>query len=80
MGAFLNIAYSWAELYIVLGYYSTDELKPKLVMDKDHSCFNIVYLHSYLTAEQWHTLSQRITNFGEKPCNQTLVRSIKNDI
>lgn len=74
MRAFLNIAYNWGELYIALAYYSiNDEFKMQTKFDKDFSFCNITYLHSYLTRDQWSLLFQRITNFGEKPCNEIMV-------
>lgn len=69
MAAFLNISYCWAELYITLAYYSINNgVEIQKTVNTDFSACNLIYLHSYLTTEQWCLISQRISNFGEKPC------------
>lgn len=76
MRSYLNICYTWAELYIVLSHYSlSGEVKMTRIIDTDSSACNITYLHSYLTRDQWCTIAQRITNFGETPCKQIMVSS-----
>ncbi|KAF5296190.1 hypothetical protein FQA39_LY12644 [Lamprigera yunnana] len=71
MQVYLNICHKWGELYMSLVYYSNEVILQK-GYDNDYSATNITYLHSYLTREQWQLISQRIANFGEKPCKQIM--------
>lgn len=74
MFSFLNICYVWAEVAILLMYYAPiDGINLKGTASTDISASNITYLHSYLSAEQWSLVSQRIKNFGEQPCKYILV-------
>lgn len=74
MQAFLKMCYTWAEVYIMVTYYSNDQnISFVRTLDNDYSSCNITYLHNYLTKEHWFMISQRITNFGEKPCKTTMV-------
>ncbi|KAF2892291.1 hypothetical protein ILUMI_13873, partial [Ignelater luminosus] len=73
MRAYLNVCYSWGELYINLAYYSSNgEVVFQRTLDSDSSACNITYLHPYLSRDQWCLISQRIANFGEKPCKQIM--------
>ncbi|KAJ8949966.1 hypothetical protein NQ318_002374 [Aromia moschata] len=73
MRSFLNIAYHWAEIYIILVYYSDNkEVQLKKSIDSDITPCNITYMHPYLSVKQWCLISERITNFGEVPCKLLL--------
>ncbi|GLV32078.1 uncharacterized protein CBL_11966 [Carabus blaptoides fortunei] len=77
MFSFLHICYVWAEVAILLMYYAPiDNINLKGTTSTDNSASNITYLHSYLTAEQWSLVSQRIKNFGEQPCKYILQKLI----
>ncbi|KAJ8930658.1 hypothetical protein NQ314_016520 [Rhamnusium bicolor] len=73
MRSFLNVAYNWAEIYLMLEYYSLDNaVGSKKPLDNDFTSCNITYIHSYLNIQQWCLISERITNFGELPCKELL--------
>lgn len=75
MRAFLNISYYWAEIYMSLEYYSVNnDIKLIKIIDSNFSSCNLTYLHSYLSDKEWCLISERINNFGEKPCKQLMVR------
>lgn len=44
--------------------------------DTNYTACNITYLHTYLNIKQWCHLSERITNFGDKPCKELMVISL----
>uniref|UniRef100_A0A1Y1K0Y5 Nucleolar 27S pre-rRNA processing Urb2/Npa2 C-terminal domain-containing protein n=1 Tax=Photinus pyralis TaxID=7054 RepID=A0A1Y1K0Y5_PHOPY len=71
MRLYLNVCFKWGELYMVLAYYSSD-VRLKRQLDSDPSACNVTYLHSYLNTAQWRLISQRIANFGEKPCKKIM--------
>ncbi|VEN44513.1 unnamed protein product, partial [Callosobruchus maculatus] len=76
MRSFLNIAYHWGEIYLMVAYYSSFEycqLNPPAVPDA--TACNLTFLHSYLDAQEWCLILERITNFGETPC-KTLVHKL----
>nr|CAH7737652.1 unnamed protein product [Callosobruchus chinensis] len=73
MRSFLNIAYHWGEFHIMLAYYSSFEycqLNPSTITDA--TACNLTFIHSYLDAQEWCLISERITNFGETPCKTLL--------
>ncbi|XP_066255929.1 uncharacterized protein [Euwallacea similis] len=75
MRTFLNLAYIWAEIYITLSYYSTNnDVHITTIKDKHYLASSLTYLHSYMTVKEWHLIVQRITNFGTSPCFQLLQR------
>ncbi|XP_044268895.1 uncharacterized protein LOC123014085 isoform X2 [Tribolium madens] len=75
MRAFLNISYYWAEIYMSLEYYSVKhDFNLIKVINSNFSACNLTYLHSYLTDKEWCLISERINNFGEKPCKQIMQR------
>lgn len=74
MKSFLNVCYYWAEIYVVIVYYSIDnEIELKTCVDSDFTSCNLTYLHSYLSGKQWCLISERINNFGEQPCKELMV-------
>lgn len=71
----MKIADTWAEVHIVLSYYSIDEkISLKRKIGTDYAACNLTYLHAYLTQSEWALISQRIANFGEKECKCLMVR------
>lgn len=75
MQSFLKICYTWGEVYIMVTYYCNDQnINFVRTLDNDYASCNITYLHNYLKKEQWFMISQRITNFGEKPCKIIMVK------
>ncbi|CAG9833695.1 unnamed protein product [Diabrotica balteata] len=76
MRSFLNIAYHWAEVTLVLKYYSfnQDDNEVKSVADYNFAACNITYVHPYLTVDEWCLISERISNFGELSCKQLLYK------
>lgn len=74
--SFLNIAYHWAEMYMILKYYTPHIKTFPGVLDNNFSSCNISYTHSFLSDRKWCLLSERITNFGEEPCKTLLVSTI----
>lgn len=81
MRSFLNIANYWAEVGIVLKYYSVnqDDVQKK-TLENNFSACNITYLHPYLSVEEWCLISERINNFGEIACKHLLVKHNKHRI
>lgn len=77
MRAYLNVCYMWGEVCIMAAYYSPDmsSLVGK-TEDYDYSPCNLVYLHDYLSGDQWSMIEQRITNFGEIPCKHIMVKAV----
>lgn len=77
MRAYLNICYAWGDVCLILAYYSPDiESIAAKVEDSDYSLCNLVYLHNYLSREQWCIIAQRITNFGEVHCKYVMVNRL----
>lgn len=75
MKVYLNMCYTWGDLYVTLTYYSnSNQITFQKILDSDTSACNITYIHSYLSRDQWSLISQRIANFGEKPCKKIMVR------
>ncbi|XP_028150875.1 uncharacterized protein LOC114344224 [Diabrotica virgifera virgifera] len=76
MRSFLNIAYYWAEVTLVLKYYSSnqDDNEVKSAADYNFAACNITYVHPYLTVDEWCLISERISNFGEISCKQLLYK------
>ncbi|KRT80526.1 hypothetical protein AMK59_8762, partial [Oryctes borbonicus] len=73
MRTFLNICYTWGELYMILSYYSTNvDISLTKIRKSDHSLSNISYIHPYLTAAQWSLISERVNNFGKTTCKQMM--------
>ncbi|KAJ3662927.1 hypothetical protein Zmor_007241 [Zophobas morio] len=73
MRAFLNISYYWAEVYMTLEYYSVNnQIKMTKTLDNNFSAFNLTYIHPYLSNKEWCHISERINNFGEKPCKKIM--------
>ncbi|XP_017768087.1 PREDICTED: uncharacterized protein LOC108556466 [Nicrophorus vespilloides] len=69
ISVYLNLCYSWGELYILLNHYSMlEDIKFVPMQSNDNSVFNIVYLHSYLSTAKWNLIYERIENFGSLPC------------
>lgn len=81
MRAYLNICFTYGEVCIILGYYCT-ELNTIVakVEDLDYSLCNLVYLHNYLSREQWCIIAQRVANFGEIECKHIMVSQTTNKI
>lgn len=75
MWSFLNIAYHWTEMYMVLKYYTPDIDTFPSILDNNFTACNISYTLSFLNDREWCLLSERITNFGEEPCKDLLVRN-----
>ncbi|RZC42407.1 uncharacterized protein BDFB_000322, partial [Asbolus verrucosus] len=77
MRGFLNLCYYWAEIYITLEYYSiSNNVKMKRTTDSNLSSCNLTYLHSYLSDKEWCLISERITNFGGKPCKEIMQKLV----
>ncbi|CAG9856436.1 unnamed protein product [Phyllotreta striolata] len=75
MRSFLKIAFHWAEMGIILKYYSsTQDSTQKKALEYNSMASNITYLHPYLTHEDWCSIAERINNFGEVPCKQLLYK------
>ncbi|XP_057669503.1 uncharacterized protein LOC130901874 [Diorhabda carinulata] len=76
MRSFLNMGYYWAEMNIILKYYSLNqEDKTKAsALDYNLAACNITYIHPYLSIDEWCSISERITNFGEVSCKQLLYK------
>lgn len=86
MRAYLNVCYTWGEACIMVAYYSPDlnRIVAK-IEDSDYTLCNLIYLHNYLSRDQWCMIAQRITNFGETPCKNIMVmplysRSLLNEL
>ncbi|XP_023026512.2 uncharacterized protein [Leptinotarsa decemlineata] len=76
MRSFLNIAFYWAEMSMILKYYSVS-VKNKAddkLPDSNYSPCNLTFIHSYLNVQEWCLISERITNFGEPPCKQLMYK------
>ncbi|XP_022913504.2 uncharacterized protein [Onthophagus taurus] len=75
MRSYLNIAFMWGEILTLLNFYSSSsevsKLKP-INNTNDYQICCISYIHPYLTADQWSSITERITNFGEKKCKTIL--------
>ncbi|XP_068900986.1 uncharacterized protein [Tenebrio molitor] len=77
MRAFLNVCYYWAEIYMTLEYYAiSKEVKMPKTLDNNFSSCNLSYLHSYLSGKEWCLISERINNFGEKPCKEIMQKLV----
>lgn len=74
MRAYLNVCCTWGDLCILLAYYVPEMSSVAAkIEDSDYTLCNLVYLHNYLSREQWCIIAQRITNFGEVQCKNTMV-------
>lgn len=77
MKPYLNMSFTWGEVYISLKYYLTSvDVELKRSTDNDWTAHNVTYIHNYLPKEQWHTIFQRIANFGDTPCQNITVRIV----
>ncbi|CAH1179596.1 unnamed protein product [Phaedon cochleariae] len=74
MRSFLKISFYWAEMKMLLKYYSSDEDKSIGTPDNNFALCNLTFLHPYLTIKQWCLISERINNFGEPSCKQLLYK------
>lgn len=74
MRSYLNLCTAYGDTCIVSGCYPSEmsNILTK-VEDSDYSLCNLVYLHDYLSREQWCIIAQRITNFGETQCKHIVV-------
>ncbi|XP_037812924.1 uncharacterized protein LOC119604414 [Lucilia sericata] len=70
MSAFLELSYFASNFELLLAYYRPDgcqhaSLQPVPAVEK---------LHSFLTAEEWILIQQRVLNFGKSSCKHLLHR------
>nr|CAI5833165.1 unnamed protein product [Callosobruchus analis] len=73
MRLFLNIAYHWGEIHLMLAYYTSfDYCQLHTSTVTDATACNLTFIHSYLDVQEWCLISERITNFGEMPCKTLL--------
>lgn len=66
MFSFLSICQVWAELFIFLNHFKSNNDENKISSGENN-------LHNYLSADQWNTIQQRIANFGKIRCKQQMV-------
>lgn len=78
MYCFLRLTEVWGDLVILLKYYTTGP-NGSCLKDISHlsdlgnySTNNLTYLHVFLSSKQWSVVSQRIKNFGDKPCQEIM--------
>ncbi|XP_065162235.1 uncharacterized protein [Atheta coriaria] len=69
MRVFLQLSYVWGELKILV-LHNGESLSE--VKDSEVSSCNITCLHSYLPAQTWCLIAERISNFGEVLCKKIM--------
>lgn len=69
MRTFLNLCFYWGELYIIMENY--------LLFNKGESTESTLNdLFSHIGDKEWGLISERVNNFGGKPCKTIMVSFI----
>lgn len=76
----MRVSEAWGEMIIMIKYYCSrlnsecvDSLTSAMSDVTDFCSCKMTHLHGYLSVEHWSLMSQRIKNFGEKPCQEAMV-------